>query len=123
MIKAINVKHLYFQALGYERLLYLTYTYNFFCLRTCTSELDNEPRTNTNGPQRTTSETNVPPNTQQLMQTFAIKQDSQAFFLKAKAVRKYKYSTVQSALWQSQYQTIGRKYHTQQPALRQMLIL
>ena len=34
-------------------------------------------------------------------------------------MRKYKYSAVQSALWQSQDQTIGRKYNTQQPALRQ----
>ena len=51
--------------------------------------------------------------------TIAIKQDSQAFFLQAKAVRKNKYSTVKSALWQSQHQTIGRRYNTQQPALRQ----
>ena len=34
-------------------------------------------------------------------------------------MRKYNYSTVQSALWQSQDQRIGRKYNTLQTALRQ----
>ena len=62
---------------------------------------------------------NEAPNEPQIVHTFAIKHDSQAFFLQAKAVRKNKYSTVKSALWQSQHQTIGRKYNTQQPALRQ----
>ena len=41
------------------------------------------------------------PNEPQLGQTFAIKHESKAFFLNAKAVQKYKYSTVQGALWQT----------------------
>ena len=60
------------------------------------------PKTNHDAPQRGPSDPNEPPNEPLLGQTYAIKHVSQAFFLKAKAVRKYKYSTVQSALWQSQ---------------------
>jgi len=61
----------------------------------------NPKRTPTN-PSDPPANPNEPPNESLLGQTYAIEHDSQAFFLKAKAVRKYRYSTVQSALWQSQ---------------------
>ena len=119
MVKAIE-----FEKLVLPSIRLRTFGFPNLHLRTFASKLvlpnyTTHPKPTPTLPSEPPAKQTNPPNTHQLRQTFAIKQDSKAFFLQAKAVRKNKYSTVKSALWHSQHQTIGRKYNTQQPALRQ----